>query len=204
VFVYQAERFIVIRKKLGFLLWLPKEFQMTDKQSQDKQGSPSPATELAQLRQIVFGDAQIALEQKIEQLGKTLQAQLKQHEQHTARQFTQLQTALESHVDQLELKLLNADKGQDAKANELFTLSKNLSSELEMVEATNKQENDELHKRIDQDIATLSNKFSEQLKEALAQLTRVSSELNASKTDRKTLAKLLSTVASNLETGDDE
>tara|TARA_R100000687_G_scaffold46643_2_gene37527 strand:- start:7696 stop:8310 length:615 start_codon:yes stop_codon:yes gene_type:complete len=204
VFVYQAERFIVIRKKLGFILWLPKEIQMTDKQSQDKQDTPSPAAELAHLRQIVFGDAQKGLEQKIEQLGKALQAQLKQHEQQTARQFTQLQNALESHVDQLEDKLLNADKGQDAKANELFTLNKNLSSELEMVEAANKQENDELHKRIDQDIATLSNKFSEQLKEALAQLTQVSNELNASKTDRKTLAKLLSTVASNLETGDDE
>lgn len=204
MFVYQAERFIVIRKKLGFILWQPKEIQMTEKQSQDKQDTPSPATELAHLRQIVFGDAQKGLEQKIEQLGKALQAQLKQHEQQTARQFTQLQNALESHVDQLEDKLLNADKGQDAKANELFTLNKNLSSELEMVEAANKQENDELHIRIDQDIATLSSKFSEQLKEALAQLTRVSNELNASKTDRKTLAKLLSTVASNLETGDDE
>ncbi|MAD15577.1 MAG: hypothetical protein CL579_05780 [Alteromonadaceae bacterium] len=177
---------------------------MTNKQSQDKIDKQNPATELAQLRQIVFGDAQQDLEQKIDQLGQSLQAQLKHLEQQTSRQFSQLQSALETHVHQLEDKLLNADKDQDAKASELFTLNKNLSSELEMAEAANKQETDEIHKRIDHDLATLSNKFSEQLKQALAQLTQVSNELNASKTDRKTLAKLLSTVASNLETGDDE
>lgn len=177
---------------------------MTDKQLQDKNDKQSPATELAQLRQIVFGDAQKNLEQKIDQLGHSLQTQLKHLEQQTSRQFGQLQGAIESHVHQLEDKLLNADKDQDAKANELFTLNKNLSSELEMAEAANKQETDALHKRIDHDLNALSMKFSEQLKQALAQLTQVSNDLNSSKTDRKTLAKLLATVASNLETGDDE
>jgi len=177
---------------------------MTEKHSPDKNDKSSPTSELAHLRQIVFGDAQKDLEQKMTQLGQSLQSQLKQLEQQTTRQFNQLQSALEHHVQQLEDKLLNADKGQDSKANELFTLSKNLSSELEMAEAASKQENDELHKRIDHDLNALSNKFSEQLKQALAQLTQVSNELNSSKTDRKTLAKLLATVASNLETGDDE
>jgi hypothetical protein len=47
-------------------------------------------------------------------------------------------------------------------------------------------------------------KFSDQLSDALTMLTQASNELNSSKTDRKTLAKLLATVVSNLETGDDE
>ena len=61
---------------------------MTNKQSQDKIDKQNPATELAQLRQIVFGDAQQDLEQKIDQLGQSLQTQLKHLEQQTSRQFS--------------------------------------------------------------------------------------------------------------------
>jgi ABC-type transporter Mla subunit MlaD len=73
-----------------------------------------------------------------------------------------------------------------------------------MAEANNKQENHVLHVRLDKEIKMLTAKFTEQLNQALDKLTQVSSELNSSKTDRKTLAKLLATVASNLETDEGE
>ena len=44
-----------------------------------------------------------------------------------------------------------------------------------------------MHVRLDKEIKTLTANFTEQLNQALNKLTRVFSELNSSKTDRKTL-----------------
>ncbi|WP_293745658.1 hypothetical protein [uncultured Paraglaciecola sp.] len=106
--------------------------------------------------------------------------------------------------NQLDDKLALADQGQDEKAAELHTYADKISSELEMAEANSKQENDELHDRLDKEIKSLTVKFTDQLNQALEKLTQMSSDLNSTKTDRKTLAKLLATVASNLETDEGE
>jgi len=115
-----------------------------------------------------------------------------------------LQTTMREGFNQLEDKLALADQGQDEKAAELKTYADKISSELEMAEANSKQENNDLHDRLDKEIKMLTVKFTEQLNQALEKLTQVSNQLNSSKTNRKTLAKLLSTVASNLETDEGE
>jgi ABC-type transporter Mla subunit MlaD len=75
-----------------------------------------------------------------------------------------------------------------------------LASELEMSDTSGKQDSDELHSRLDKEVQALTEKYDAKLAEALQKLNQVTQELGSSKTDRKTLAKLLATVASNLET----
>ena len=120
------------------------------------------------------------------------------------KQAQQMQAKMEDGFNSLEDKLAITDQGHEQKSAELNAYADKISTALEMAESNSKQENDELHDRLDKEIKQLTAHFSEQLELALAKLNQVSSELNSSKTDRKTLAKLLASVASDLETGDDE
>lgn len=161
-------------------------------------------TELQSLRHIVFGEAKSAIEQRISALEQHTEESFQKMQQAAEKNTQILQTAMRDGFNQLEDKLAIADQGQEAKTAELHTYADKISSELEMAEANSKQENDDLHHRLDKEIQALTVKFTAQLNQALEKLTQVSSELNSSKTDRKTLAKLLATVASNLETDEGE
>ena len=161
-------------------------------------------TELDNLRNIVFGAAKNDIEQRINALEQQTQDNFKSMQLTIEKNTQSLQAAMREGFNQLDDKLALADQGQDEKATELQTYADKISSELEMAEANSKQENDELHDRLDKEIKTLTVKFTDQLNQALEKLTQMSSDLNSTKTDRKTLAKLLATVASNLETDEGE
>ena len=161
-------------------------------------------SELESLRHIVFGAAKSDIEQRISALEQHTNDSFKKMQQVLEKNTQNLQTSMREGFNQLEDKLALADQGQDEKSAEINAYANKISSELEMAEANSKQENDELHIRLDKEVNSLTVKFTEQLNQALEQLTQVSSQLNSSKTDRKTLAKLLATVASNLETDEGE
>jgi exonuclease VII large subunit len=169
----------------------------------DKEAS-SEGSELDTLRNIVFGEAKTQLEQRIDGLEKRNQASFDKLEHLLEKNLTALQQKMAEEFQSLENKLAYADQSQDKKAEELNAYADRISSALEMAEANSKQENDELHDRLDRELKSLSDNFTLQLTQAIDKLNQVSSELNSSKTDRRTLAKLLASVASNLETGEDE
>lgn len=172
-----------------------------DKQTEKNSIQPS---ELDTLRHIVFGAAQDDIEQRISALEQHTQSSFSKMEQLLEKNMQLLQAKMEDGFNSLEDKLSAADQGQDQKASEINAYADRISSALEMAETNSKQENDELHERLDKEIKNLSATFTDQLNQALAKLNKVSSELNSSKTDRKTLAKLLASMASDLETGEDE
>lgn len=184
---------------------------MADKKSADNTKNQTATTteaieitELDNLRNIVFGAAKNDIEQRINALEQQTQDNFKSMQLTIEKNTQSLQAAMREGFNQLDDKLALADQGQDEKAAELHTYADKISSELEMAEANSKQENDELHDRLDKEIKTLTVKFTDQLNQALEKLTQMSSDLNSTKTDRKTLAKLLATVASNLETDEGE
>lgn len=184
---------------------------MSDKKNVSSTKDPSPSatnsvdlSELQSLRQIVFGAAKSDIEQRIGALEQHTEDCFKKMQLTLEKNTLSLQTTMREGFNQLEDKLALADQGQDEKTAALNAYADKISSELEMAETNSKQENDDLHDRLDKEVLALSKKFTEQLDQALEKLTQVSSELNSSKTDRKTLAKLLATVASNLETDEGE
>ncbi|MCF2949023.1 hypothetical protein L0668_12955 [Paraglaciecola aquimarina] len=179
---------------------------MTDKKntpSKNDKTSSDSQSELDTLRQIVFGAAQDNIEKRINTLEQQTLSSFSKMEQLLEKNVKTIKAQMEDGFNNLEDKLALADQSQDKRATEINNYADQISSALEMAEANSKQENDELHERLNQEIKNLSSTFTEQLEQALAKLNQVSSELNSSKTDRKTLAKLLASVASDLETGED-
>jgi thymidylate synthase len=158
--------------------------------------------DLQQLKQILFGSAQSQLEKSIEDLSQRFDKRCLSIEKKMADNHKAMQQALASGIESLTDKLNNADQGQTEELNHVNDFAKQTSSELEMYETATRQEFDDTNTRFEQEIAALTRKFNEQHKKAMQQLSSVSHELHNSKTDRKTLAKLLATMATNLE--DDE
>ena len=162
----------------------------------------SDSQDLQQLKQILFGSAQSQLEKSIEDLSQRLDKRCQSIEKKMSDNHASLQKALADGIASLTEKLNNADQGQTEELGHVNDFAKQTSSELEMHETATRQEFDETHAKFDQEIAALTKKFNQQHEKAMEQLASVSSELHNSKTDRKTLAKLLATMATNLE--DDE
>lgn len=176
---------------------------MADKKNTtDKQSKPEPAktSELDTLRDIVFGAAKADLDARINLLEQTMLSSFKQAEQSLLKQVQQLTTSIEENVHKLEDNIGKVDQQQEQRSTELNAYADKLASELEMTDASGKQEADELHARIEKEVKALTEKYDAKFAEALEKLNQVTAELGSSKTDRKTLAKLLATVATNLET----
>lgn len=160
-------------------------------------------SELAQLRNIVFGAAKTELETHIEQLRQEMQVSFDLSAQKQQQEMATMQTTLEEHVSKLEQRITWVDNQQDERSAKLNTYADQIACELEMNTANSQQQDEEIQKRLDNEIELLTNRFTEQHNQTINLLNQVKKDLNTSKTDRKTLARLLSTVASNLETDED-
>lgn len=167
------------------------------KQNENDLSVPS---ELESLRAIVFGAAKSEIDERINQLEQTMLNRFEQAERNLTKQVEQIQLSLNQAVIKLDQRIGTVDQQQDERAVELKVFADKLASELEMTDASGKQDNDELHSRLDKEVQALTEKYDTKLAEALEKLNQVTQELGSTKTDRKTLAKLLATVASNLET----
>jgi hypothetical protein len=184
-----------------------KEGGMADKKPETQSGQQAVtdgANELDTLRHIIFGAAKTDIEQQLKTLTQTMHERFNELEAKMAKQFQTQRSETDDALSQLGQQLALVDQSHEHKSAEIQSFADKLASELEMSDTSAKQDNDELHDRLDKEIKRLSDSFTAQLNSALEQLNQVSSELNNNKTDRKTLAKLLSTVASNLEIDQDD
>lgn len=154
--------------------------------------------ELEQLRLIVFGQAKQELEQKIEGIKKHVETELKSLKLEFSEQIELTNQNLSSNFSDIQASIHGIDEKID-KHQELNNQdTQKLLSQLEMAENEGKDDTELLHKRIDSEVSKLENAVDSSIQDILAQLEKVSSELSSSKTDRKTLAKLLSNMANNL------
>ena len=157
-------------------------------------------TELEQLRQIVFGSAQAGLEQQLANLRQEMQDGFEQLSQELKQKMEQMQAMLEDNVHHLEDRIGAVDQHYEEKTAGLDSYANKISEELEMVDANGKQQDEELHKQLSEEVQRLTDEFTSKHNQTIELLEQVKKELNSSKTDRKTLANLLATMASNLET----
>lgn len=156
-------------------------------------------SELATLREIVFGQAQQQLQSDIKNLERRLTDKLDTLQAKVLKQLNELQDRLEKSDNALAADLRQVDKKHEDAGAELQSYANKLSSELEMSDTSSRQDADELHNRIEKEVTQLSEKYDAKFVETLSKLEQVTQELSSSKTDRKTLAKLLATMAVNLE-----
>ncbi|MDO6694885.1 hypothetical protein Q4574_16425 [Aliiglaciecola sp. 3_MG-2023] len=179
-----------------------KSDDRTKEDAPAKSDSNSPS-ELATLRQIVFGAAQADIELRLSELEHKMLERFQQSDQQLSAKVNELNKSMQSGFDELQLRVNSMDKVYDDKTAELNAYANKLSSELEMSDNNGRQETDELHTRVDKEVAMLTEKYDARFAEALERLDQVTKELSSTKTDRKTLAKLLATMAVNLETDEE-
>lgn len=160
-------------------------------------------SELATLRKIMFGAAQADIETKLSDLESKMHARFQQSDQQLTEQLSSLNKTMQNALADMQLRVDSIDKQYEDKTTELLAFANKLSSELEMADTNGRQETNELHSRVDKEVAMLTQKYDARFAEALEKLEQVTKELGSTKTDRKTLAKLLATMAVNLETDEE-
>jgi len=160
---------------------------------------PSPANELEQLRHIVFGEAQNRLINQISLLRSDMETAINNQEKKFFEHLTQIKESTEQQFVELDNKLQVIDSIHDDNEGNLQKNIDNLSSEHDLFSETTQQSLKNLEQSIVNESATLSNNFDTQLEQLKSYLENVSKDLSSSKTDRKTLASLLATMATNLQ-----
>jgi predicted glycoside hydrolase/deacetylase ChbG (UPF0249 family) len=168
--------------------------------AQNNQSASNTAfSELEQLRLIIFGEAQRELNEQIQSLSELLNKQFNELRAEQQKSNQELKSLLEQASEQLSDKVDYVDRHHEGNHEKMVATTETLNAQIDMNEASGKDDSQALHNKIDAEIAKLSTTFSEKHAQAMAALEKVTHELTDSKTDRKTLAKLLATMASNLE-----
>ncbi|GFD90968.1 hypothetical protein KUL152_31940 [Tenacibaculum sp. KUL152] len=178
---------------------------MEDKKQKDAK-APTPAEsveqtdELSQLREILFGQTNRAFRADLSALEARVEDSFSKLNAHLDVQFAQIRKQIDTQVAALTEQLINANDNHGNVQAHLQNTTDKLQSELEIAETTAKNDNDALEAHVVKELESLDNLFTKRHQELLAKLQQVTSELSESKTDRKTLANLLSTMATNLAT----
>lgn len=170
-----------------------------NKSEKEKQESSNPLGELEQLRKIVFGDAQQQLLEQLASLRADMEKSLNEQDNKFSLRLNKAQESFNSQLEELDKRLQYVDKIHDENELNLQKEHDSLVSEHEMFAAATQQDFKNIEQSLNNESASISTNFNEQLEQLKNHLEGVSKELSSSKTDRKTLAKLLATMATNLE-----
>ncbi|MEM0912650.1 MAG: hypothetical protein AAGJ37_16875 [Pseudomonadota bacterium] len=158
---------------------------------------------LGQLREIVFGQAQRQLETGIDQLKLYMDQQFAALQQQNEDSAKAIHTTISKMRNEFQESLSKSNKENADQmlslGRELDDAASRLSSEIEMSDNSGKDEAKQIHQRMDDEVTQLNKQFNEKVQQILSKLDAVTHELSSSKTDRKTLARLLATMATNLE-----
>ena len=166
---------------------------------QEQQPDVAPVNELDQLRQIVFGAAEQQLKQQITSTRNDIEQALSKQNNAFNDRLLQMQESINQRFSALEQKLQLFDKNHDDNEASIEKNLASLSSEHEMFAGATQQDFKNIEQALDTESHSLTRNFNDQLAQLKVHLESVSNDLTSSKTDRKTLAKLLATMATNLE-----
>lgn len=159
-------------------------------------------SELAQLREIVFGDARRALEEQQQNMFALLQQKITELGQNLNNNLDESFAALQKEIQQVDKKASVIDSDHHDRADQLKSEIEQLNHELAEHNDQNDRDLQQLQASISENIATLSADLQQQIAKLVADLTKMSADLDSSKTDRKQLAQLFNVVALNLEQDD--
>ncbi|BFT31453.1 hypothetical protein D210916BOD24_26290 [Alteromonas sp. D210916BOD_24] len=171
-----------------------------NQKTEDKAQVANSTDELSQLREILFGQTNRAFRADLSALEAQVEAKFSKLNAHLDKQFSDIRKLIEEQIAGLADQLASSNDSHESAQAHLQNTTDKLQSELEIAETTAKNDNDALEAHVVKELESLDNLFSKRHKELLERLQQVTSELSESKTDRKTLANLLSTMASNLAT----
>lgn len=159
----------------------------------------SATEELATVRNILFGEAQSSLEKKLLNLQTSLDQGLSALKHDFSDKLKKMHENIDLSLTNIEERIQYVDNQHEDKSELLGDKLSALASEHEIFSTNTDKNLEALNGELDKETQQLSNGFSEQIETLKKELDKVSLELHSSKTDRKTLARLLATMANNLE-----
>jgi len=149
---------------------------------------------LAQIRDILFGEQDRAYTDRFATLEAELQQRATELQNSIENRFTEMETLVKSNMNELSNRLVTE---QQERNNSLDNLSDELSSLSRTIEDKLNHLDDQLHvfdSALRKSLLEESQKLSAALEQQVA-------GLNSAKTDRTSLAKMFSELASRLEQG---
>lgn len=155
--------------------------------------------ELSQLRTLVFGAAEQKLIANITTLRTDMEQSVVTLEQSLSTKIFELQQQVELKFTEMDKRITSIDNAHDDNEATIQKSLDNLYSEHEMFASATQQDFKEINQALDNETNNLTVNFDQQLTQLKTHLEKVSTALSSSKADRKTLAKLLATMATNLE-----
>lgn len=158
-----------------------------------------PVDELTQLRQIVFGVAEQQLKKQIISTRNDMEQALNTQNINFTDRLDKMQDNITERFAEIEQQIQRSDRSHEENEVSIQKNLASLSSEHEILATSTQQDFKNIEQALDSESQSLTRNLNEQLAQLKAHLESVSKELSSSKTDRKTLAKLLATMATNLE-----
>lgn len=155
--------------------------------------------ELAQLRAIVFGAAELNLTEQLNILRSDMEQSVTSLDQSLSKNLLEFQKNVELKFTEMDKRITFIDKAHDKSEVNIQKSLDSLYSEHEVFESATQQDFKELNQSLDNESHNLTINFDQQITQLKTHLEKVSTALSSSKADRKTLAKLLATMATNLE-----
>jgi hypothetical protein len=158
-----------------------------------------PQAQLKEIQQLLFGEQIAGVNQSIENLSLQSQKQFAEMDKQIKKSIELLKTDLNKQLDELSqhVEKLSADsQNRDAL---LEDETSSLQQELNAFQAQTESAQNDLEKLLFSEGDKLSVDLNSKYKELLEKLNSASGDLSESKTDRKTLAKLLVNMANSLE-----
>ncbi len=168
----------------------------------NNQKNTNTTSELAQLREIVFGEAQRNLQEQQQQMFIQLQQQIADLGNNLHANIDEGFATLQDEIKKVDKKASSIDIDHHERAEQLKNEITQLEHELAEHSEQNARELQQLQHSISKNIANLSSDLQQQIEKLVAELAKVSADLDSSKTDRKQLAQLFNVVALNLEQDD--
>lgn len=175
---------------------------MTNNKNNQQNKEPQvsePENELNQLRQIVFGEAQKDLIAQIATLRSDMEQAIESQTKMFTATYNKMQESTEKQFLEIEHRIQHIDQTHDNNEVDLQKEISQLASEHEIFATATQQDFKNIELSLNNESSALSNNFNERIEQLKTHLEDVSKELSSSKTDRKTLARLLATMATNLE-----
>jgi hypothetical protein len=159
----------------------------------------APVNELDQLRQIVFGVAEQQLKKQIISTRNDMEQALNTQNINFTDRLDKMQDNISERFAEIEQQIQRSDKSHEDNETAIEKNLTSLTSEHEMFASATQQDFKNIEQALDSESQSLTRNFNDQLAQLKTHLESVSKDLTSSKTDRKTLAKLLATMATNLE-----
>jgi ABC-type transporter Mla subunit MlaD len=176
----------------------PEEYSPTDQSESADLVAVTPEDQLIAIRDLLHGEEVRRINASIQRLSEDFQARLDALREAAESSLHRLGTELSArsddlrnHVDMLNKQRIDREAGL---SGDIANVEKSLAeSQREASQADN-----ELHNELKSEAERLMREMTERHREAMAELKKTAQDLSANKADRKTLATLLATVATNL------